>query len=99
MGARDSPEFITVIMQGHKPNVEWSAIPNAAISETQALLYQFQESEWWSADQVLDHQLHQLAPLWKYKTNVELGLKRTLLIVEDDFRSNGSIPYSAGDGV
>ena len=40
-----------------------------------------------------------IGPLWKYKTNVELGLKRTLLIVEDDFRSNGSIPYSAGDGV
>ena len=40
-----------------------------------------------------------IGPLWKYKTNVELRLKRTLLIVEDDFRSNGSIPYSAGDGV
>jgi hypothetical protein len=73
MGARDSPEFITVIMQGHKPNVEWSAIPNAAISETQALLYQFQESEWWSADQVLDHQLRQLAPYGNIKPMYSLG--------------------------
>ena len=67
MGARDFPEFITVIMQGHKSNVEWSAIPSTAISETLALLCQFQESEWWSADQVLDHQLRQLAPYGNIK--------------------------------
>ena len=51
------------MLQGHKSSVDWPAIPSAANAETLALLCQFQESEWWSADQILDHQLRQLGPL------------------------------------
>ncbi|MBL4720935.1 MAG: phenylacetate--CoA ligase family protein [Alphaproteobacteria bacterium] len=62
-GRRDFPRIDGVMLKGQKTSVDWPAIPSAADAATLALLVQFEESEWWSEDKILDHQLRQLGSL------------------------------------
>jgi phenylacetate-CoA ligase len=75
------------MLKGHKSSVDWPAIPSAADAETLALLCQFQESEWWSEDKILDCQLRQLGPLLAHFQHTSPYFKDRLDPLDADLRN------------
>ena len=55
-GIMDSPAPLRTIA----PQIVWPAMPGPRAANLLSVLYQFEASQWWTPDRLLDHQLRQL---------------------------------------
>ena len=50
-----------------KPNLSgltWPVVPNKLNGDTLSLLYQFDQTQWWPEERLLEHQLDQITPVY-----------------------------------
>ena len=54
------------MLKPHLTGLTWPVVPNELNAATLSLVYQFDQSQWWPEDRLLDHQLGQIAGLLKH---------------------------------
>jgi phenylacetate-CoA ligase len=54
------------MLKPHHTGMHWPVIPGRNSAAVLSLLYQFDQSQWWSADQLADHQLAQIGVLLEH---------------------------------
>lgn len=54
------------MLKPHHTGVTWPVVPNRLNAATLALLYQFDQSQWWPPERLLEHQLTQIHLLLKH---------------------------------
>ena len=53
-------------MRSHLNGVSWPALPSGRGANLLSLLYQFDQTQWWTADRLIEHQLRQLQSLLRH---------------------------------
>lgn len=51
------------MLKPHLTGLEWPILPKRGDADVLALIYQFDQSQWWDADRLRDHQLGQISQL------------------------------------
>lgn len=53
-------------MKPHLTGLTWPTVPNQTNAATLALVYQFDQSQWWSPERLIDHQMAQIGSLLQH---------------------------------
>ncbi len=54
------------MLKPHLTGLTWPVIPNRAGAEILSLVYQFEQSQWWSQERLLDHQMAQILTVLRH---------------------------------
>ena len=54
------------MLKPHFTGLTWPVIPNQLNATTLALVYQFDQSQWWPEERLLAHQLEQISPMLRH---------------------------------
>lgn len=54
------------MLKPHLTGLNWPVLPNQLNASTLALVYQFDQSQWWSEARLLEHQLGQIGPMLRH---------------------------------
>ena len=65
---RDTPKMMgaDAPIRSRIPGMSWPAVPTQRGAQLLSLLSQFEQTQWWSAEQLLEHQLRQLSGLLRH---------------------------------
>ena len=85
-GDAKGPVKDALVPRSGRPEIHWPAIPKPREAAVLALLYQYEESQWWPAETLVKHQLLQLeqllgyaaraVPLYRERLKVLAGTRR-----------------------
>lgn len=79
------------MLKPHHTGVTWPVVPNRLNSATLALLYQFDQSQWWSPERLLEHQLDQIRVLLHHFAATSPFYRERL--AETDIVPTGSLDF------
>ena len=54
------------MLKPHLTGLNWPVVPNKLNADTLSLLYQFDQTQWWSEERLLAHQLGQISPMLRH---------------------------------
>ena len=91
-GDAKGPVKDALVPRSGRPEIHWPAIPKPREAAVLALLYQYEESQWWPAETLVKHQLLQLeqllwyaaraVPLYRERLAVLAGTRRGELTMD-----------------
>ncbi|NKB57779.1 MAG: hypothetical protein GKS00_15750 [Alphaproteobacteria bacterium] len=100
------------MLKSHLTGLTWPVVPNRTNAAVLALIYQFDQSQWWTPERILDHQMTQIglllrhfrdtSPFYAERLNaIDIDLSKPLGF--DDFRTIPPLTrediQSAGDSL